>query len=49
MKTYKRIDKICNAVEFACGLFDRKIVVADIGTDHGYVAEKISKFQNIQN
>lgn len=44
MKTFKRIDKICSAVELAKNEFyDRQIVVADIATDHGYIAEKLSK------
>ena len=48
MKTYKRIDKICGAVSNLTGYFDKKIIVADIGTDHGYVAEKLSKFEKIE-
>ena len=48
MKTYKRIDKICSAVMFAKQLFNRKIVVADIGTDHGYVAEQLSISDDIE-
>ena len=48
MKTYKRIDMICSAVSFVSDLFNRKIVVADIGTDHGFVAEQVSKFENVQ-
>ena len=48
MKTLKRIDKICSAVSFVASLFDRKIVVADIGTDHGFVAEKVSKFDSVE-
>ncbi|MBQ8425273.1 MAG: tRNA (adenine(22)-N(1))-methyltransferase TrmK [Clostridia bacterium] len=48
MKTYKRIDKICGAVSNASKIFNKKIIVADIGTDHGYVAEKLSKYENIE-
>jgi len=43
MKTFKRIDKICEMVSFASQFFKKKIIIADIGTDHGYVAEKLSK------
>lgn len=48
MKTYKRIDKISSAVLFASSFFDDKIVVADIGTDHGFVAEKVSSFDSVK-
>lgn len=44
MKSYKRIQALADAVAFASSQFDRKIVVADIGTDHGFVAEAVSKF-----
>lgn len=44
MKTFKRICAIESAVRQAAGkFFDRKIVACDIGTDHGYIAEDLSK------
>lgn len=43
MKSLRRIQAIADAVAFASEKFDKKIVVADIGTDHGYVAEILSK------
>ena len=43
MKTIKRIKKLTEAVAFASKNFDRKVIVADIGTDHGYLAESLSK------
>ena len=41
MKTFKRIRKLQEAVRFACNKDD--VVVADIATDHGYLAEALSK------
>ncbi len=44
MKTYKRIDAISQAVLMAKKeFFDKEILVADIATDHGYIAENLSK------
>lgn len=43
MKSQKRIYAIFNAVAFASLKFKRKIVVADIGTDHGFVAKLLSE------
>lgn len=48
MKTIKRISKLQQAVEFLAQNFDKKVVVADIGTDHGYLAESLSKQNFIQ-
>lgn len=47
MKTYKRIEKLEEAVEFVSDFFDKKVVVSDIGTDHGYLAEALSKNEKI--
>ncbi len=47
MKTYKRIDKICEVTIQALSDFDGKVVVADIATDHGYIAEKLSKYDKV--
>lgn len=41
MKTFKRIRKLQEAVRFACD--KDEVVVADIATDHGYLAEALSK------
>ena len=41
MKTFKRIKKLKEAVFFACDRSD--LVVADVATDHGYLAEALSK------
>lgn len=43
MKTYKRIEKLKDAVKFVCDKLEKPTVVADIGTDHGYLAEALSK------
>ena len=44
MKTYKRIECIEQAVKSASKkFFDRKIIACDVGTDHGYIAEKLVK------
>lgn len=43
MKTYKRIAKLNEAVKFLSGLINKPLRVADIATDHGYLAECLSK------
>lgn len=48
MKTYKRIEKLSEAVDFVCLNFEKSIIVADIGTDHGYLSENLSKKDNIE-
>lgn len=48
MRTYKRIDRICDAVLLVSTMLDGEVVVSDVGTDHGYVAEKVSKFENVK-
>lgn len=51
MKTYKRILKLEEAVKFVCEYADKDIkdfVAADIGTDHGYLAEKLSKLEHVR-
>lgn len=42
MKTYKRINKLAEAVDFVHELLNKNLVICDIGTDHGYLAEKTS-------
>lgn len=49
MKTYKRIAKLEEAVIKVSDCFDRKVIVADIGTDHGYLAEKLSFNHKIES
>ncbi len=46
MKAYKRIRKLTEAVE---GLISEKnnVVVADIGADHGYLSESLSRIDKI--
>lgn len=42
MKTDKRITKIADAVDFLTEVIQKNnLVVADIATDHGYIAEKV--------
>lgn len=43
MKTFKRIEKLKDAVLVATENLNKNIVVADIATDHGYLAEALSK------
>ena len=43
MKTYKRIAKLNDAVKFVFENLKKPLIVADIGTDHGYLAESLSK------
>ncbi len=50
MKTEKRISCIVEAVTLAKNeFFNDKIVVADIATDHGYIAEELSKKDYVKN
>ncbi|MBQ8452137.1 MAG: tRNA (adenine(22)-N(1))-methyltransferase TrmK [Clostridia bacterium] len=48
MRAYKRIKKLDEVVYDLSKNFNRKIVVADIGTDHGYLAERLSRRGNIE-
>ena len=48
MKTYKRIAKLNEAVKFVFENLNKPLVVADIGTDHGYLAESLSKESFVQ-
>ncbi len=48
MKTYKRILKLNEAVKFVFEKLKRLLIVADIGTDHGYLAESLSKEEFVQ-
>lgn len=49
MKTFKRIEKLAQAVYFVGEILSKKPVVADIGTDHGYLAEALSKSNKVEN
>lgn len=48
MKTYKRIAKLNDAVISVYNILNKPIIVADIGTDHGYLAESLSKEKFVQ-
>ena len=48
MKTYRRIEKLSEAVLSLFKIFEKPMVVADVGTDHGYLAESLSKSSKIQ-
>lgn len=43
MKTIKRIKCLTNACENLSKNFEKKLVIADIGTDHGYLSESLSR------
>ncbi len=43
MKTFKRIKVLSEEVSNFGGILQKKLVVADIGTDHGYLSESLSK------
>ncbi len=48
MKTYKRIAKLDEAVKSVFENLKKPLIVADIGTDHGYLAESLSKEPFVQ-
>ncbi len=48
MKTQKRINKIYESTLLAVEKLKKNIIVADIATDHGYIAEKLSKCEKIE-
>ena len=43
MKTLKRIEKLTEATKVAVSDLLKPVVVADVATDHGYLAENLSK------
>lgn len=43
MKTLKRIEKLTEATKVAVSDLQKPVVVADVATDHGYLAENLSK------
>lgn len=47
MKSFRRIKKLAEAVKELASKGERKIVVADIACDHGYLAELISRDENV--
>ncbi|MBR2391126.1 MAG: SAM-dependent methyltransferase [Clostridia bacterium] len=48
MKAYSRIKKIANiTLDVVSSLEKRQVTVADIGTDHGYLAELLSRDGNV--
>ena len=48
MKTQRRIEKIFEATMLAANDFAKKVVVADIATDHGFIAELLSKSDKVE-
>lgn len=48
MKTQKRIEKLFEATMLASNNFEKDIIVADIATDHGFIAERISKSEKVK-
>lgn len=48
MKTYKRIEKLKKSVQSLFSNFERKVVVCDIGTDHGYLAKELSLLKEVE-
>lgn len=48
MKTFKRIAELNKAVKQVYEILEKKITVADIGTDHGYLAESLSKEEFVE-
>ena len=48
MKAFRRIDKIYETTINIAKTFGKKIVVADIATDHGFIAEKIASSEIIE-
>ncbi len=48
MKTEKRIERLADSVFEVIKLIDKKVIVADIATDHGYLAEKVCTFESVE-
>lgn len=48
MKAFRRIDKICETTINIAKKFNRKVVIADIATDHGFIAEKIANSKLVE-
>ena len=48
MKTEKRIKRLAETVFEMLNLFDRSVTVADIATDHGYLAEQLNEENRIE-
>lgn len=48
MKTYSRIEKLQAAVMLVQSELKKPLVVADIGTDHGYLADLLSKNEQVE-
>ena len=49
MKTQKRINKIYEAIVLASKTFENEIIVADIATDHGFIAEKALNCEKVKS
>ncbi len=48
MKTEKRIEKLSLIISNIISKINKPVIVADIATDHGYLAEKLSKFELVE-
>ncbi len=47
MKAYKRIRKLTEVVFQLLNNYDRPVIVADIGADHGYLSESLSRLEKV--
>ena len=47
MKAYKRIKKLTEVVKNLVELKEGKSVIADIGADHGYLSESLSRLEKV--
>lgn len=47
MRTDKRIKSIADATGKIIDLFESNVIVADIATDHGYIAEKVAEHPKV--
>ena len=47
MKAYKRIKKLTEVVKNLVELKEGKFVIADIGADHGYLSESLSRLEKV--
>lgn len=48
MRTQKRIEKICEAAKISLETMEPPLLVADIATDHGYIAEALTKIDGVE-
>ena len=48
MKSYKRIRKLTEVVSGLLESYEKNVTVADIGADHGYLSESLSRLDKIE-